>query len=125
MNMNRIILFIIITIFSFGSSRAEDVKVVIPTLTESNYALYQVQTGKFLRLDTRNGTIITIEPSNPNKNRILNSEPLTTDFKVGRFQLYPTDIYWKWLLFDSTTGDMWLLKWSDKKDILTKIEILH
>lgn len=123
--MNRIILFICITIFFFGSIRAEEVKVIIPTSTESNYALYQVQTGKFLRLDTRNGTIMVIDPSNPNKNRILNAEPLATDFKEGRFQLYPTDNYWQWLLFDSTTGDIWHLNWSDKTNILTKIEISY
>lgn len=123
--MNRIILFINIAIFSFGISRAEEIKVVIPNSTESNYALYQVQTGKFLRLDTRNGNIMAIEPTNPNNNRVLNFEPLATDFKVRRFQLYPTENYWQWLLFDSTTGDICLLKWTNQKVILNKIEILY
>lgn len=77
-------------------------------------------TGVYLRLDTKDGSIISNVPSKPKTNRILNSQPLAKDNKAGRFQLYPTDNICDWLLFDSTTGDFGLLKWSDKKDILIK-----
>lgn len=102
---------------------AEDIKVVIPTTTSSNYALYPAPTGVFLRLNTRNGKITAVVPSNPKKNRTLNSRPLTSEDKPGRYELYPSDSIWEWILFDSKTGEIWLLKWSDNKDVLTKINI--
>ena len=124
-DMKKLTLSILLTLslFVFFPVYAEDVKIVIPTTMDTNYALYPVSTGVYLRFDTRDGTIIGIVPSKPKTNRILNSQALAKDNKAGRFQLYPTDNVWELLLFDSTTGDVWLLKWSDKKDILIKIHI--
>ena len=99
-------------IFSFSAIHAENEKVVIPTNKSTNYALYPVATGVFLRLDTRDGTIQAIVPSDSKKNRVINSQPLVSDNKPGRFELYPTDYIWDWLLFDNVTGEMWMLKWS-------------
>ena len=118
----RILISIVLSIITFGLW-AEDISVVIPTTKDTNYVLYPVSTGVFLRLDTRDGTIIGIAPTNPEKNRILNSNPLASDNKTGRFQLYPTENSWEWILFDTTTGEVWLLRWSAKKDVLTKINI--
>ena len=119
--MRRTLTLIVLSIVAF-CLWAEDVRVVIPISEDTNYALYPVSTGIFLRLDTRDGTIIGIAPTNPKKSRILNSHPLASDNKTGRFELYPTDNSWEWILFDSTTGDVWLLKWSADNDILTKID---
>lgn len=118
----RILISIVLSIITFGLW-AEDISVVIPTTKDTNYVLYPVSTGVFLRLDTRDGTIIGIAPTKPEKSRILNSNPLASDNKTGRFQLYPTENSWEWILFDTTTGEVWLLRWSAKKDILTKINI--
>lgn len=118
----RILISIVLSIITF-SLWAEDISVVIPTSKDTNYVLYPASTGVFLRLDTRDGTIIGIAPTNPEKSRILNSIPLASDNKTGRFELYPTDNSWEWILFDTTTGEVWLLRWSAKKDILTKINI--
>ena len=118
----RILISIVLSIITF-CLWAEDISVVIPTTKDTNYVLYPVSTGVFLRLDTRDGTIIGIAPTNPEKNRILNSNPLASDNKTGRFELYPTENCWEWILFDTTTGEVWLLRWSDKNDILTKINI--
>ena len=96
-------------------------KVVVPTSKNTNYALYPAITGVFLRLDTRDGTIQGIVPSNPKKNLVINAEPLTLDKKPGRFELYPTDSSWVWLLFDSETGNMWNVNWSAKSNVLSKI----
>ena len=74
-----------------------------------------------LRLDTRDGTIQGSVPSNPKKNLVINAEPLTLDKKPGRFELYPTDSSWVWLLFDSETGNMWNVNWSAKSNVLSKI----
>ena len=118
----RIRISIVLSIITFGLW-AEDISVVIPTTKDTNYVLYPVSTGVFLRLDTRDGTIIGIAPTKPEKSRILNSNPLASDNKTGRFQLYPTENSWEWILFDTTTGEVWLLRWSAKKDVLTKINI--
>lgn len=118
----RILISIVLSIITFRLW-AEDISVVIPTTKDTNYVLYPVSTGVFLRLDTRDGTIIGIAPTKPEKSRILNSNPLASDNKTGRFQLYPTENSWEWILFDTTTGEVWLLRWSAKKDVLTKINI--
>ena len=122
--MKRFIVLVTICCLSFAAIYAEDdVKVVIPTNKSTNYALYPVITGVVLRLDTRDGTILAVVPSNPKKNRVLNAEPLALDKTPGRFELYPTDSSWVWLLFDTETGEMWNLKWSDKSNQLSKIPI--
>ena len=92
MRMKKFILCLTICCLSFASVYAEDdVKVVIPTSKSTNYALYPAITGVFLRLDTRDGTIQAIVPSNPMKSRVINAEPFAIDKKPGRFELYPTD----------------------------------
>lgn len=120
--MKRIFISILLSVITF-CLWAEDAKVVIPTTKDTNYALYPASTGVFLHLDTRDGTITAVVPTNPQKNRILNSQPLASDNKTGRFELYPTDNSWEWILFDTTTGNIWLLKWGARNDILTKINI--
>ena len=122
--MKRFIVLLAMCCLSYAAIYAEDdVKVVIPTNKSANYALYPAITGVFLRLDTRDGTILAVVPSNPQKNRVLNAEPLALDKTPGRFELYPTDSSWVWLLFDTETGEMWNLKWSDKSNPLSKIPI--
>ena len=97
---------------SFATVSADDdVKVVISTSKSTNYVLYPAITGVFLRLDTRDGTIQAIVPSNPKKNRVLNAGPLALDKKPGRFEMYPTDSSWVWVLFDSETGNIWNVNW--------------
>lgn len=120
--MKRITISILLSVITF-CLWAEDVRVVISTPKDTNYVLYPASTGVFLRLDTRDGTITGIVPTNPEKNRILNKDPLASDNKPGRFELYPTDNSWEWLLFDTFTGDIRLLRWSSKNDILTKINV--
>lgn len=120
--MKKLIVLLTICSLSFAAIHAEDdVKVVVPTSKNTNYALYPAITGVFLRLDTRDGTIQGIVPSNPKKNLVINAEPLTLDKKPGRFELYPTDSSWVWLLFDSETGNMWNVNWSAKSNVLSKI----
>ena len=122
--MKRFIVLLTICCLSFATVNADDdVKVVISTSKSTNYVLYPAITGVFLRLDTRDGTIQAIVPSNPKKNRVLNAEPLALDKKPGRFEMYPTDSSWVWVLFDSETGNMWNVKWRTKSDVLSKIPV--
>lgn len=120
--LNRLIVFMMVT-FIFSAVYAEETKVIIPTTKNTNYAIYPASTGVFLRLDTRDGTIQGIVPSDPKKTRVLNSQPLALDKKPGRFELYPTDSYDEWLLLDTDTGDMWLLDWRAKGNKLSKIPV--
>lgn len=120
--MKRITISILLSVVAF-CLWAEDARVVIPTPKDTYYVLYPATSGVFLRLDTRDGTITGIVPTNPEKSKPLNSNPLASDNKPGRFELYPTDSSWEWLLFDTVTGDIWLLKWSVRNDILTKINV--
>ena len=120
--MKKLIVLLTMYSLSFAAIHAEDdVKVVVPTSKNTNYALYPAITGVFLRLDTRDGTIQGIVPSNPKKNLVINAEPLALDKKPGRFELYPTDSSWVWILFDSETGNMWKVNWSAKSNVLSKI----
>ena len=85
--MKKLIVLLTICCLSFAAIHAEDdVKVVVPTSKSTNYALYPTITGVFLRLDTRDGTIQGIVPSNPKKNLVINAEPLALDKKPGRFE---------------------------------------
>ena len=120
--MKKLIILLTMCCLSYAAIYAEDdVKVVVPTSKNTSYALYPAITGVFLRLDTRDGTIQGIVPSNPKKNLVINAEPLTLYKKPGRFELYPTDSSWVWLLFDSETGNMWNVNWSAKSNVLSKI----
>lgn len=120
--MKRLIILLTMCCLSYAALYAQDeVKVVIPTTKCTNYALYPASTGVFLKLDTRDGTILAVVPSNVKKNRVLNAQPLAENAKPGRFELYPTDNSWIWLLFDTETGEMWSLKWSDNSNPLSKL----
>lgn len=120
--MKRLIILLTLCCLSYAAAYAQDeVKVVIPTTKCANYALYPASTGVFLKLDTRDGTILAVVPSYVKRNRVLNAQPLAENAKPGRFELYPTDNSLVWLLFDTETGDMWNLKWSDKDNPLSKL----
>ena len=77
--MKRFIVLLTICCLSFATVNADDdVKVVISTSKSTNYVLYPAITGVFLRLDTRDGTIQAIVPSNPKKNRVAQWLNLST-----------------------------------------------
>ena len=121
--MNRLVVFLILISSALCSIKADYVKdVVVPVATNSNFAFYPVYTGVFLRLDTRDGKVDAIVPTKPAKNRALTSALVSSPGSAGRFELYPTDNMWEWVLTDKTTGEMWLLRWDSKKeDILKKV----
>ena len=120
--MKRFIVLLTMCCLSFAAIYADDeVKVVVPTNKSTNYALYPAMTGNFLKLDTRDGTILAVVPLHPNWNRVLNAEPLALGNKPGRFELYPTEDIWVWVLFDSSTGNMWKVNCRAKSNVLTKI----
>ena len=120
------LLLTLTVILSSLAIQADNIEVEMTIPHETNYALYPVETGVFLRLDTRSGIVVAVTPSTPNKSRLLTSVPLANDSnKPGRFVIYPTDNIWEVLIFDTTTGDMWLLKWSEKINNLKKVQIFQ
>ena len=119
--MSRLAVLLILALSAALPIKADNVRVVVPTTTGSNYAFYPAITGVVLRLDTRDGRIDAIVPTKSSKNRVLTQALTASQSTPGRFELYPTDNSWEWVLTDKTTGEMWLLKWSINKDVLTKV----
>lgn len=125
--MKKLFNVLLLVILLASTAKAEETKAVLPAEKVTNYALYPASTGVFLRLDTRTGTINAIVPSNPKKSRLLVTDPLApaTARHPGRFELHPTDNTWQYLLFDTDTGQLWLLNWADKTTPLQKIPELE
>ncbi|GEM_PF-1494447 len=105
-NMKHSLSILLLAIFSFVV-HAEDYKINVISDSQRNFILYPTETGVFLRLDTRNGVIDGIVPSDQKKNKRINAIPLTEQAEAGRFILYPTDRFLTWILLDSKTGEMW------------------
>ncbi len=121
--MRKLVILVVVAVMSLSAAYADDRKVVVPVTKSTNYALYPSRWGEFLKLDTRTGKIDRIVPSHPGKNQVLNSKSLADNATPGRFELYPTDFNDEWLLFDTETGVVWMLKLNKKDgDTLTKIE---
>lgn len=125
--MKKLFNVLLLVILLASTAKAEETKTVLPADKVTNYALYPASTGVFLRLDTRTGTINAIVSSNPKKSRLLVTDPLVpaTARHPGRFELHPTDTPWQYLLFDTDTGQLWLLNWTDKTTPLKKIPELE
>lgn len=121
--MKKLLVIIATIVLSFSALHAEDERIIIHPVKSTNYALYYATDWVCLRLDTRDGTLQAIELCNPKKNRILNSQPLATEGKPGRFELQPTHNPSYWILFDTENGDMWDLSWRNKKNPLMKIPV--
>ena len=105
--MSRLAVLLILALSAALPIKADNVRVVVPTTTGSNYAFYPAITGVVLRLDTRDGRIDAIVPTKSSKNRVLTQALTPSQSTPGRFELYPTDNSVEWQLTAKTTGDMW------------------
>ncbi len=90
---------------------------------EDNYKLYPTKNiWTFLKLDTRTGKIwqvqYTIEGDEYRFQTILNEYDLSYDdnTQVDRFELYPTENIYNFLLLDKKDGRVWQVQWSQEKD---------
>lgn len=98
-------------------------------IEKSNYKLYPTQNvWIFLKLDTRNGRIWQVQfyigDENRNFQSVINSEFLCDGIgKVSRFELYPTDNLYNFLLLDKESGDVWKAQWNlnSEKRFITRI----
>ena len=71
----------------------------------------------FLKLDTSKGLVSMVQYSMEDKNRLeapINYQPLAsgTDAIPGRFNLYPTQNMWTFILLDEVDGRTWQVQWS-------------
>lgn len=71
----------------------------------------------FIRLNTRNGRMWQLQYDVSGDNRFetyLNNEPLVTKENEvnGRFNLYPTQNIWTFILLDQIDGRTWQVQWS-------------
>ena len=71
----------------------------------------------FLKLDTCQGYVTMVQYSMEDKNRFeipIKYYPLATgaDAIPGRFNLYPTQNMWTFILLDEIDGRTWQVQWS-------------
>lgn len=74
----------------------------------------------FIQLDTATGKMWQIQYDTKGNNRggtVLNDENLAKDkeIKPGRFNLYPTENMWTFILLDQIDGNTWQVQWSFEK----------
>ena len=87
-------------------------------INEENFKLYPTQnTFTFLKLDTRDGTILQVQWSHKEATRFesyLNVFPLVSEEekRPNRFVLYPTQNIWTFVLLDQINGNTWQVQWS-------------
>lgn len=121
------ILFVIthfITNFSNGLNGQADSLPGPPDmeLTESvskvNFRLYPTENiWNFIKLDTRNGIMWTVQYSLDGENRFqqyLNVLPMAygEDAIANRFVLRPTKNMWNFILLDQVDGRVWQVQWA-------------
>ena len=86
------------------------------------YKLYPTKNmWTFLKLDTQTGKVwqlqYTVNDDNAGEwivnDRALNFDNLEIS---GRFELYPTENFYNFLLLDKSTGNVWQVQWSTNED---------
>ena len=117
--MNRLFLllfFIIMPLIGFGQTKTSN---VIIQDTVNDYKLYPTKNmWTFLKLNTSNGQIWQVHFSINDKGNdgeyCLNILKLAhgNDAINGRFELYPTENLYNFILLDKVDGRTWQVQWS-------------
>ena len=122
MKTNRIIITLLCFLLGFAlcaqtpsvsSKGGKLTEVVVP-----GYKLFPTENmWIFLKLDTSKGLVSMVQYSMEEKNRMeipINYKPfaLGTDAIPGRFNLYPTQNMWTFILLDEVDGRTWQVQWS-------------
>ena len=124
MKQLTILVILLLTSFcSFGQTEASEEAIQSNhqnNLTPGTYELFPTQNRwTFLKLNTRNGTMMQVQYDIEGDNRFetwLNSTPLVEKEMevVSRFTLYPTQNIWTFILFDQIDGKSWQVQWSQE-----------
>lgn len=88
---------------------------------EFPYRLYPTQNlWTFIKLDTSNGRMwqvqYSLEGDNYRFEKPLNLNVLTQKQIAGRFELYPTQNIYNFILIDKVSGDTWQVQWSKDEE---------
>ena len=84
----------------------------------ANFKLYPTENlYNFLKLDTRDGTIMLVQWSLQGDSRFeyplnLNSLVTESERSANRFALYATQNSWTFILLDKKSGNTWQVQWS-------------
>lgn len=88
--------------------------------TDANFRLFRTQNiFNFLELDTRNGRVWQVQWNTDESKRLvspINTTPLRSEAKPGRFTLYPTSNIFTFMLLDQDTGQSWQVQWGLKSE---------
>ena len=103
---------------------AENGQSQIAQATETTrYKLYPTQNiWNFIKLDTQTGKMWMVQFSveDSNDRFVYDLNPLylyfNDDMVNGRFELYPTQNSWNFILLDQIDGRTWQVQWSFDKD---------
>ena len=144
----RKLLIIIIALFGYGQSIlfAQEIKldslqsslkekdiltyIALHTKCEENYKMYPTENmWTFLKLDTRTGKVWQVQysvNSDTHGQVIVNDTDLTfgTNDKAGRFELYPTQNMYNFLLLDKSSGLVAQIQWSMNADNRGLVKII-
>ncbi len=128
--MKKTVLLLLLLAVAFSSSatllscKGSNTRVEsLPSDTLACYKLYPTTNmWTFLKLDTRNGRIWQVQWSLEDEKRF--ECPLSTIVLVenkekggcGRFELYPTDNIFNFVMLDKKTGKTYQVQWSLEKD---------
>lgn len=122
MKTNRIIITLICLMLGFAacaqtpstaSKAGKQTEVLVP-----GYKLFPTTNmWFFLKLDTSKGLVRMVQYSMEDKNRLeipINYIPFASgaDAIPGRFNLYPTQNMWTFILLDEVDGRTWQVQWS-------------
>ena len=98
-------------------------RIELNTNSEDCYKLYPTKNmWTFLKLDTRTGKIWQVQYSTQGYEyrfqTILNNYDLSyeTNTKPNRFELYPTENTYNFILLDKKDGRVWQVQWSQDED---------
>lgn len=92
--------------------------IALHTKSEENYKMYPTENmWTFLKLDTRTGKVWQVQysvNSDTHGQVIINDTDLTfgSNDKAGRFELYPTQNMYNFLLLDKSSGMVAQIQWS-------------
>ena len=104
--------------------------IALYTKNEENYKMYPTQNmWTFLKLDTRTGKVWQVQysvNSDTHGQVIVNDTDFTfgTNDKAGRFELYPTQNMYNFLLLDKSTGMVAQIQWSMNADKRGLVKII-
>ncbi|MBQ8780030.1 MAG: hypothetical protein IJZ49_10010 [Alistipes sp.] len=100
------------------------------TISEENYKLYPTENmWTFLKLDTRTGKVWQVQYSVHNDSCgevVVSDKDLTfgSNDKAGRFELYPTQNTYNFILLDKKDGTVVQMQWSMNADYRGLVRII-